>query len=99
MMPEVLYELLFRHNIMQDEQALDLVDRWAKGDPDARREVETSLESHGMTDADIEAEATLRCLPTIHAFDQLQTAASARRDKALAGIVFWRRADRAAEGQ
>lgn len=91
LMPEALYNLLCRHNITQDEQDLErLVYRWAKGDPDARREVATWLAQYQMTETDIEAEAVLLCLPTIHAVDALQTAASARRDKALAGVVFWR---------
>jgi hypothetical protein len=90
-MPEVLYDILWRHDIVQDEQGLvRLVDQWAKGDPAAKRAVEMLLQGNGMTEADIESEAVLGSLPTILAVDQLQTAASARRDKALAGIVFWR---------
>jgi hypothetical protein len=97
MMSEVLYNLLCRDNIIQNEQALDLVHRWAKGDPDARREVETWLESNGMTEGDVEAEAMLRSLSTLQTVDQLQTAASARRDKALSGLVFWRQQRRQAK--
>jgi hypothetical protein len=89
-MPDVLNDMLRRHDIIKDEQGLvRLVDRWAKGDPAAKCAVEMLLQRNGMTKADLEPEAVLRSLPTMLALDQLQTAASARRDKALAGIVFW----------
>src|SRR5262245_25490351 len=80
MLPEVLYDLLCRHNIVGAEQGLaSLVHRWAKGDPVAKREVDMLLQRNGMTEADIESEAMLRSLPTMLVLDQLQTAASTRR--------------------
>jgi hypothetical protein len=90
-MPEVLYDMLRRHDTSQDEEGLvRLVDQWEKGDPAAKGAVEMLLQRNGITETDIEHEAVLRSLPIMLALDQLQTAASARRDKALSGIVFWR---------
>ncbi|WP_143273104.1 hypothetical protein [Bradyrhizobium canariense] len=89
---EALHAHLVRHRpVMSDADRVALIERWSGGNPDARAEVAALLEEAGLTELNIEAEAMIASLPTLIALEQLQSSKGARRDKALAGLAFYRR--------
>jgi hypothetical protein len=87
--PDALFGILERLAVERD-RAVTLVEQWINGDPTARSEVKTMLQSHGLDESAIEAEAFLKCLPKLNALTQLQTSQIAIRDKGLSGLVFSR---------
>ncbi|MGR4929874.1 hypothetical protein ACIPUD_24190 [Bradyrhizobium sp. CAR08] len=76
---------------MSDADRVALIERWSGGNPDARAEVAALLEEAGLTELNIEADAMITSLPTLIALEQLQSSKGTRRDKALAGLAFYRR--------
>ena len=54
-------------------------------------EVATLLKENGLSELNIEADAVLSALPTLIMLEQLQSSVAARRDKAIAGLAFYRR--------
>lgn len=87
--PDALFGILERL-AMERDRAVALVEQWISGDPTARSEVSTMLRNHGLDESAIEAEAFLKCLPTLSALTQLQASQIAIRDKGLSGLVFSR---------
>ncbi|EIG57037.1 hypothetical protein [Bradyrhizobium sp. WSM1253] len=89
---EVLYAQLVQHQpAMCDADHVTLVERWSRGEPDAKAEVAVILQQAGLTEFDIESEAVLNSLPTLIQLEQLQAPKAARRDKALLAIALHRR--------
>jgi hypothetical protein len=88
-MPDALFCILGRLAV-ERERAIVLVEEWISGDPTARSEVSTMLQNSGLDESAIEAEAILKCLPTLIALTQLQASQIAIRDKGLSGLAFCR---------
>jgi len=89
--PDELHERLLVDHASGDECSLvKLIDRSSTGDPLSKAAIAMLLKKRGIREEDIRAGAMLRSLPNIQIIDQLQTAASTRRDKALAAIMAWR---------
>jgi hypothetical protein len=87
--PDALFGIMERLAVERD-YAVALVEQWISGDSTARSEVSTLLKNHGLDESAIEAEAFVKCLPTLSALTQLQASQIAIRDKGLSGLVFSR---------
>jgi hypothetical protein len=90
-MAEALFGILARLGV-EPQQAVALGEQWISGDPSTRSEVSMLLQDHGLDESAIEAEAILKCLPTLNALTQLQASQITIRDKGLSGLVFSREA-------
>jgi hypothetical protein len=76
---------------MRETARLALVERWSRGDPEAKAAVAAILQAGGLTEFSVEAEAVLHALPTLLELERLQASKITRRDRALAGLAFYRR--------
>src|SRR5258708_28000803 len=83
-LPHALHETLIDLDAREPGEAAELVDRWSRGEPNARTEVRVILQGHGLGEDDIEGDAVCRCIPDLLPLDQLLGSAVSRRDKALA---------------
>ncbi|WP_407192917.1 hypothetical protein [Bradyrhizobium sp. STM 3566] len=88
---QALYNFLAEHHEANDADRVALVERWSRGDPKARAEVAAVLNEAGLSEFSLEAEAVLDSLPTLLVLEQLQASKVARRERALAGLAFYRR--------
>ena len=88
---EALYDLLTRQLGAMDRSNVQLlVERWAKGDANAKSEVVEILERYGYDETMIEAEAFIRCSDQLAAVEQSEASHASRRDKALPSLAFYR---------
>lgn len=88
---QALYNFLAEHHPANDADRVALVERWSRGDLKARAEVAAALKEAGLNEFCLEAEAVLDSLSTLLVLEQLQSSKVARRDRALAGLAFYRR--------
>jgi hypothetical protein len=88
---EALYDLLTRQlGAMDRSNARVLVERWAKGDANAKSEVVAILERYGYDETTIEAEAFSRCSDKLAAVEKSEASHASRRDKTLPNLAFYR---------
>ena len=88
---EALYDLLTRQlGAMDRGNAQVLVERWAKGDVEAKSEVIEILERYGLDETAIEAEAFICCSGKLAAVEQSEASHASRRDKTLPNLAFYR---------
>ena len=88
---EALYDLLTRQlGAMDRSNAQLLVERWAKGDANAKSEVVEILERFGLDETAIEAEAFIRCSDKLAAVEKSEASHVSRRDKTLPNLAFYR---------
>jgi hypothetical protein len=88
---EALYDLLTRQlGAMDRSNALVLVERWAKGDANAKSEVVEILERYGLDETAIEADAFVRCSGKLEAVEKSEASHASRRDKTLPNLAFYR---------
>jgi hypothetical protein len=88
---EALYDLLTRQLGAMDRSNVQLlVERWAKGDANAKSEVVEILERYGYDETMIEAEAFIRCSDQLAAVEQSEASHASRRDKALPNLALYR---------
>ena len=67
-----------------------MVERWAKGDSDAKVEVSKILNMYGLDETAIEADAYLRCCRNLAVVEQSEAAHASRRAKILPNLAFHR---------
>jgi hypothetical protein len=88
---DALYDLLTRQlGTMDRSNAQLLVERWAKGDANAKSEVVEILERFGLDETAIEAEAFSRCSDQLAALEKSEASHASRRDKTLPNLAFYR---------
>jgi hypothetical protein len=88
---EALFDLLARQLGARDSATAEiLVDRWAKGDSDAKLEVSKILNMYGLDETAIEAGAYLRCCGNLAVVEQSEAAHASRRAKILPNLAFHR---------
>ena len=87
-LPHALYDTLREFDAPEPGEVADVVERWSRGDPNAKNEVCAILRAHGLSEHDIECEALRRSLPDVLRIEQLLTSAVSRRDKSLAISAF-----------
>jgi hypothetical protein len=89
---EGVREILAPFGDEDDDDMNALPDRWARGDPEARKEVGRLLKSAGLTVDAIVATTLAGNLDTVERIDGLLAAAEARRNKAFLEIDRHRQA-------
>jgi hypothetical protein len=88
---DALFDLLVRQlEACDSAKAQILVERWAKGDSDAKLEVSKILNMYGLDETAIEADAYVRCCGKLAVVEQSEAAHASRRAKILPNLAFHR---------
>jgi hypothetical protein len=73
-------------------EAIALIQRWRRGESDAKAKLLDILHHHGRSERDLQAGAYIRALAILRECEQLTSSISSRRDRLVAALEFVREA-------